>query len=581
MPPLRRVSIQGYRAARELELTPGSVCALVGEASSGKSTVLTAIWTLLEAAAPPPTIDDVARDGEGRTWVSRGAASASRPTSRRGTIFLDARPPDTLNLNRAGAPPVLFLPANLRSRTLVAPATGRGAAEVAELLQPPAVDRHWAAADGGLALVAGMERLLASNLRHFVLLIEEPELYLSPHAQRHLYGLLRALAQAGNQILYSTHAPVFLSVDKLEELALVRHTPTGGTSLFQPEPLAEAETFRALSEFDSDRAELFLARCAVLVEGRTEKLTFPLVFEALGVDADKEGILVLECGGKGNMPLFARIANACSIPYVVVHDRDAPRGVVAGRVRAGRQPPDPRGCRQQAHGRAHARLRERVRPQGEQPRPQAAEGMAALPRQRRGARAAPGRGREGAEDRAGALAEAAAARACPCCGHLVGTAFELVGKRLELRRLAGAQPVGERLREQPVGEPRVTRQKRPVEIRADHAADTAALEAALAVVAEAGEHASEWLRAGIEARSAGVVLESGERPLLSRLELALDEHVADHALLAGDGLERKEADARHVLAVKAAVAAAEQLVAAAHGEQRRAPATASCERAPP
>jgi hypothetical protein len=27
------------------------------------------------------------------------------------------------------------------------------------------------------------------------------------------------------------------------------------------------------------------------------------------------------------MPLFARICNACSVPYVVVHDRDAPRGV--------------------------------------------------------------------------------------------------------------------------------------------------------------------------------------------------------------------------------------------------------------
>jgi len=343
LPPLRRVSIQGYRAARELELTPGSVCALVGEASSGKSTVLTAIWTLLEAAAPPPMIDDVARDG---VWPEASPAKSATPGPKvgapsapregrirleadvaKGTIFLDARPPDTLNLNRAGAPPVLFLPANLRSRTLVAPATGRGAAEVAELLQPPAVDRHWAAADGGLALVAGMERLLASHLRHFVLLIEEPELYLSPHAQRRLYRLLRALALAGNQILYSTHAPVFLSVDKLEELALVRHTPTGGTSLFQPEPLAEAESFRALSEFDSDRAELFLARCAVLVEGRTEKLTFPLVFDALGVDADKEGILVLECGGKGNMPLFARVANACSVPYVVVHDRDAPRGM--------------------------------------------------------------------------------------------------------------------------------------------------------------------------------------------------------------------------------------------------------------
>jgi predicted ATP-dependent endonuclease of OLD family len=321
MPPLRNVSIHGYRAAHELELEPRSVCALVGEASSGKSTVLTAIWTLLEAAAPPPTIEDVS------SHASAGRIHLEATVERGGTIFLDARPPETLNLNRAGAPPVLFFPANLRSRSMVAPATGRGAAEVAELLRPPAFEHHWDAADGGLALVEGMEKLLASNLRRFVLLIEEPELYLSPHAQRHLYSILRKLAQRGNQILYSTHAPVFLSVDRLEELALVRHSAAVGTSLFQPPPLDETETFRVLSQFDSDRAELFLARCTLLVEGRTEKMIFPLVFQALGIDADREGILVLECGGKGNMPLFARICNACEIPYVVVHDRDAPRGV--------------------------------------------------------------------------------------------------------------------------------------------------------------------------------------------------------------------------------------------------------------
>jgi hypothetical protein len=242
------------------------------------------------------------------------------------TIFLDARPPDTLNLNRAGAPPVLFMPANLRPRTLVAPATGSGAVDVAQLFRPPFAEHHWAAADGGLQLVMGMERLLASNLRRFVLLIEEPELYLSPHAQRHLFRVLRELAHSGNQILYSTHAPVFLSVDRIEDLALVRHTADAGTTLFQPDALDEAEAFRVLSEFDTDRAELFLARAALLVEGRTEKLTFPLVFDALGVEPDKEGIVILECGGKGNMPLFARICKACGIPFVIVHDRDAPAG---------------------------------------------------------------------------------------------------------------------------------------------------------------------------------------------------------------------------------------------------------------
>ncbi|HEY8316196.1 MAG TPA: TOPRIM nucleotidyl transferase/hydrolase domain-containing protein [Gaiellaceae bacterium] len=320
MPPLKRISISGYRAASELEFEPRSVCALVGEASSGKSTVLTAIWTLLEAAAPPPTIDDVSHG------TTHGRIHLEADIERGRTIFLDARPPDTLNLNRAGAPPVLFLPANLRSRSLVAPATGAGAADVARLFEPPIAAQHWAAEDGGLQLVRGMERLLASNLRRFVLLIEEPELYLSPHTQRHLFRVLRALARRGNQILYSTHAPVFLSVDRLEELALVRHHKDRGTTLFQPEPLAEAEAFRVLSEFDGDRAELFLARAVLLVEGRTEKLSFPLVFEALGVEPDKEGVIVLECGGKGNIPLFARVCNACGVPYVVVHDRDAQKG---------------------------------------------------------------------------------------------------------------------------------------------------------------------------------------------------------------------------------------------------------------
>jgi endonuclease V-like protein UPF0215 family len=64
----------------------------------------------------------------------------------------------------------------------------------------------------------------------------------------------------------------------------------------------------------------------LLVEGRTEKMTFPLVFNALGIEPDEEGIVVIECGGKGNMPLFARVCNATGVPYVVVHDRDAPRG---------------------------------------------------------------------------------------------------------------------------------------------------------------------------------------------------------------------------------------------------------------
>jgi AAA ATPase domain len=305
---LETISIRGFRAAREVELRPGALCALVGEASSGKSTVLTAVWMLLEAAAPVPTGEDISH-GENRVLVE--GTSAGR------TIFLDARPPATLNLNRDGAPPTIFFPAALRGTSLVAPVTTTDAARATVLMS---------ALRGATSIVGALEQLCDAGLSGVVILIEEPELYLSPQAQRYLYRLLRRYAAQGNQILYSTHAATFLSVAHLDELALVRHIGGEGTILCQPSALPTDESFRALTEFDAERSEVFLARAALLVEGITEKLAFPFVFEALGYDPDREAIAIIECGGKANMPLFARICTECGIPFLIVHDRDAPRG---------------------------------------------------------------------------------------------------------------------------------------------------------------------------------------------------------------------------------------------------------------
>jgi predicted ATPase len=304
---LDRVTIQGYRAARDVALEPGALCALVGESSSGKSTVLAALWTLLDAAAPAPTSVDVSR-GESRVRVVATCGDAE--------IFLDARPPATLNLNREGAPRALFFPAALRAHTLLAPADH-------DALPLP----HAGDADGGLALVRAVRSLVERRARGLVALVEEPELFLSPPAQRHLHGLLRALAARGrNQVFYSTHSPVFLGVDRLDELVLVRHHERSGTVLLQPSKLPQQRNLRMLAELDAERAEIFLSRAVLLVEGRTEKLVLPFVFEALGYDPDLEAIAVIDCAGKGNIPLLAEICNACAIPYVVLHDRDAPRG---------------------------------------------------------------------------------------------------------------------------------------------------------------------------------------------------------------------------------------------------------------
>ena len=306
---LKTVRVRDYRSARDVELELGAVTALVGEARSGKSNLLRAVRALLDPDAPPPSREDL------RGRADELSIEALLSDGRR--IGLAAQPPAQPRIRRRGAPPVLFLPAARRSGPLLELDGYSDAAEDAvrrfrsALRDPP---EHGSDSAGASALVAGIDACCEAEITGAVFLVEEPELFLRPRAGR------------GNHVLHATHAPAFLHVAPLEELVHVRYSARRGTHIVQPEPLDADEAFRVVSEFDAERSELFLARAAILVEGRTEKLVLPSVFAALGYDADRAQISIVECGGKSNIPVFARTCKACRIPFVVVHDRDAPPG---------------------------------------------------------------------------------------------------------------------------------------------------------------------------------------------------------------------------------------------------------------
>jgi hypothetical protein len=315
---LASVEVRGFRSARSVSVAPGAVSALVGEANAGKSNLIAAIRAVLDAEAAPLQPSDQAEGGDGTISIRLGFAGG-------GQAVLEGSPTHhSLDLPST-APAVLFLPAAERGTTLVA--GGLGAAARAT----PALDFFRKALSGrgssstapALAFVEALESCCTSGVRGVVLLIEEPELYLRPQAQRYLYRLLRQFADAGNQVIYSTHSPAFLSVGRLDELVFVERLPQTGTHTAQPQPVTPDEDFRILTEFDTARGELFLAHSVLLVEGQTEKLVFPFVFSALGYDHDREAISIVECGGKPNIPLFARTCRAVGVPYVVVHDGDA------------------------------------------------------------------------------------------------------------------------------------------------------------------------------------------------------------------------------------------------------------------
>lgn len=317
---LTTVRVRGFRSLRDASFRPGAIAAIVGEPSTGKSNLLSAIWALLDPAAAPLAPSDVCDDGEGPIRIEGELADG-------GAIAVEGLPPEG-GTTDGQRPPVVFLPAALRDGDLVTvPGPAGDTGPIPALFREAAVRTDAVNLPTSIhAVVAGLEAWRQAGHGGTILLMEDPELFLPPQAQRYLYRVIRSVAALGNQVIYATHSPAFLNVVRLDELVFTERRPDVGTLLLQPEPLPADDEFRAYSEFDSSRSELFLARAAVLVEGLTEKLALPFVFSALGHDPDRERISIVECGGKGNIPLFAKISRAVGVPFVAVHDRDAPAG---------------------------------------------------------------------------------------------------------------------------------------------------------------------------------------------------------------------------------------------------------------
>jgi predicted ATP-dependent endonuclease of OLD family len=306
-PLLREIRVVNFRSARRLVLRPGPICALIGEPGAGKSNALFAARALLD-----PDFDLSGND------VTFGEQELSIEATLAGgrTISL---------ADRDGAPPIVHFPAALRGGTLVAATPkARPVALIRRSLRRALVD----APAARVALVRGLEAC-AEAVEGVVFAIEEPELFLAPQAHRYLYRLFHRLAERGNQVFFTTHAPGLLNVAALDEVNVVSRDEQGVTAVERLRRVDVDDTFRAMCEFDAERAELLFSRAAILVEGLTEKLAFPFVFRALGYDPDREQISIVECGGKPNLPLFAEICKRARVPYVVVHDSD---------MRLGREP---------------------------------------------------------------------------------------------------------------------------------------------------------------------------------------------------------------------------------------------------
>lgn len=166
------------------------------------------------------------------------------------------------------------------------------------------------------------------NKKDYLILFEEPELYLHPEAifalRNQLYSLVK---DSPYQILCATHSPLMIDTSKAHA-SLVRlvkdynaNTKTYQVmfDLFGNED--EKNYLQMINRFNPHICEAFYADEVVLVEGDTEAVIYRELISRYY--SDKRNVFILNTGSKANMVFYQKILTHFGIKHVVVHDVDS------------------------------------------------------------------------------------------------------------------------------------------------------------------------------------------------------------------------------------------------------------------
>lgn len=161
-----------------------------------------------------------------------------------------------------------------------------------------------------------------------LLILEEPELFLHPHAKRMLSGILKDFLEINgilkNQVIVTTHAQEFVEDVDIGNINVIKKGKEGTKkSRIDIEKYDFKELQKLKIELIYKNAEMFFADKVILVEGE-EYILIPKIVEHLyGKNIlNSKDISIIKVGGKSYFDIYRKVLNDLHIENYIIADYD-------------------------------------------------------------------------------------------------------------------------------------------------------------------------------------------------------------------------------------------------------------------
>lgn len=171
------------------------------------------------------------------------------------------------------------------------------------------------------------------NRKDYIVLFEEPELFLHPKLMKELRALIYKVSEEDfpYQVLCASHSPQMVDLSKPKSSLIRMIKSENKTQLFQvndsylkkargvsSDEELKQEMYEVL-RFNPFMCESFYSDEVILIEGPTEEIIIRGYLEEMPPDKD---VFIVNCGTVNNIPFYQKIFSQFSIKYNIICDLD-------------------------------------------------------------------------------------------------------------------------------------------------------------------------------------------------------------------------------------------------------------------